>query len=798
MVEPILFRYRGPVKPQRDCRSIRSTEDDNRFYPVVLDNSSRIGPYEVISPLGAGGMGEVYRARDTRLGREVAVKVLSDAFAGDASREERFLREARAVASLSHPNILTLFDVGIDDGRSYAVMELLEGDSLRIRAANYRMSWQRAVEIAVAIADGLAAAHARGIVHRDLKPDNVFVTRDGSVKILDFGLVRFLPDVAEGSAVTTRARGDGAIADATVSEPGAVLGTYGYMAPEQACGLSAEAPADLFALGCILYELVTGRRAFEGATPAESIAAVLRDEPTEAADVSPDIPPALSQLIRHCLEKNPNDRFQSARDLTFHLRGILSAAAGTASSSGSRRPAIQSIAICPFANVGGDPEADYLAEGIAESIIRSLSRLPNLRVMSRATMSRYKAREIDPVMVGRELGVRALLSGRVLHRGEALAVRVELVHTNDGSVLWSENYNRKMTDILVIEEEIAREISERLRIKITGEDAEKLLRRPSENTEAYRLFLKGRFHCEKRTADGLRKGIAHFQEAIEQDPLYALAYAGIATAYNMLGFYMHLAPDDAFSKARAASIKALDIDATLSEAHSARGFPYFYYEWDWQNAEREYRQAIELEPGDAAARQFYAAFLVARGRFDEAFVQLASAEDHDPLSLPIKAARGWCSFLARRYAQGIDALQKLLEMDPHFAVAEQVLGWCYTAMGRGEEAVEHLQRIAGMANAPTFYRSSLAQALAVAGRKDEAEGMLRELAAVRSHRYVPAFQLALTCGSLGEKVRAFAYLQESLDERGWQLVFLGRDPRLDALRDDPRFDGFLKKVGVET
>jgi serine/threonine-protein kinase len=732
-------------------------------------------------------MGEVYRARDTRLGREVAVKVLPDPLAGNAPLEERFLREARAVAALSHPNILTLFDVGSDGGRSYAVMELLEGDSLRVSAAGARLPWQKAVEIAAAIADGLAAAHARGIVHRDLKPENVFVTSDGRVKILDFGLARFVSPIG---SLTTDSTEDG------VTEPGAILGTFGYMSPEQARGLSADASADLFALGCILYELVTGRRAFPGDSRGEVLAAVLRDEPPSVSSIVADAPNDLTRLIERCLEKNPDHRFQSARDLTFQLRGILTAGAGTASSSGSRRPVIQSIAVCPFANVSGDPDSDYLADGIAESIIGSLSRLPNLRVMSRTTMSRYKGRDVDPAALGRELGVRALLSGRVFHRGERLGVRVELVHTDDGSVLWSENYNRTLTDILAVEEEIALQISEHLRIHITGEDEEKLRRRATHNIEAYRLFLKGRFHCERRTAESLRKAIAHFQEAIAEDPLYARAYAGIAEAYNLLGFYMHLAPTDAFPKARAAAVRALDIDPELAEAHTARGYTYFYFEWDWQNAEREYRQAIDLDPAHAAVRQFYAAFLVAMGRFDEAFAQLAIGEDLDPLALPLKSAKGWSLYLTRRYGESIEHLQTVLDMEPNFVVPLNVIGWAFGAAGRVDEAVTHLQRIGGEASSPTFYRSSYARALAMAGRTSEAADILRELDEGRSRRYVSAFQLASICEALGDLERAFAYLEQAVAERTWQLVFLLRDARIDRLRDDPRFAAALKAVGL--
>jgi TolB-like protein/Tfp pilus assembly protein PilF len=475
------------------------------------------------------------------------------------------------------------------------------------------------------------------------------------------------------------------------------------------------------------------------------------------------------------------------------LAGVAEPSSG---SSSGKRAAIESLAVLPFANVSGDPDAEYLSDGIAESIIHSLSKLPRLRVMARSTISRYKGREADPQAVGRELGVRAVLAGRVFHRGEALVVKTELVDGRDGSQIWGENYSRKMSDILAIEEEIAREISEKLRIKISGEEAQELARRPTENTEAYRLYLKGRFYCEKRSEQGLHRAIELFQQAISLDPEYALAYAGVGEAYDFLGFYGHKAPLDSFPKAKSAASRALEIDPSLAEALAARAIARFYFDRDWSGAEADYRSAIAASPSYANAHQYYSVLLAATGRFEDSLAEVSRAEDLDPLSLPARSSRGFSLFMARRFDVAIDGLKAALEMDPTFLPIRNLLAWNYALAGNHERAIEEQQRVVDASGRGMFYLGMLGYCYAISGERSKGEEVRRELEAMRPQRYVSAYSLALIDAAFGEADRAFERLEEAVRSKDWQLVLLRVDARLDVLRSDPRFADLLRRVGL--
>ncbi|MBI3697620.1 MAG: protein kinase [Acidobacteria bacterium] len=561
---------------------------------MPLPAGMRLGPYEILAPIGAGGMGEVYRARDSRLGREVAIKVLPEHLAQDPQALARFEREAKAVAALSHHNILAIHDVGREQGVSYAVTELLEGDTLRSGLDRGPLPWRKAVEIGVAVAEGLSAAHAKGIIHRDLKPGNIFLTSDGRVKVLDFGLARFNPPSAAQSEPVAQ----------TATEAGTVMGTPGYMSPEQVRGVPVGPGSDIFSLGCVLYEMVSGRRAFSGKTPVETLSAVLKDHPAELASSGKQIPLELDRLISHCLEKNPEERFQSARDLAFDMKSILGGS-GVASPPAPGK-ALDSIAVLPFANASREPDAEYLSDGITESIINSLAQIAQLRVMPRSTVFRYKGQEVDPQAVGRELNARMVLTGRVILRGETLVVGMELVDVAQGSQLWGERYNRKLADIFAVEEEIARKISESLRMRLSGEEKKRLAKRFTENTEAYQLYLKGRHYWVKRTPDSMKKGIEYFQQAIEKDPGYALAYAGVADCYSILSTYGAVSPREGWAKAKAAAAAAVALDPELAEGHTSLAFIRGFADWDWVAAEEECRRAIELNPAYWVAPYWYA------------------------------------------------------------------------------------------------------------------------------------------------------------------------------------------------
>jgi eukaryotic-like serine/threonine-protein kinase len=763
----------------------------SRLYPLVdmsLAAGIRLGPYEIIAPLGAGGMGEVYRARDTRLAREVAVKVLPERLARDAELARRFEREAKAVAALSHPNILTIHDVGTHGDISYAVTELLEGETLAARLSLGPLPWPAAVEVATAVAEGLSAAHARGIIHRDLKPENIFLTSDGRIKILDFGLARH-------KLAASRPEETSAPTQAALTDPGWVMGTAAYMSPEQARGEPADVPSDIFSLGCVLYEAASGHRPFRGKTPAEMMASILRDPAPTLSEEKPDVPQEISVLIAHCLEKQPNERFQSARDLAFALRAARTAGAPK-TPSGRHLRAIDSVAILPFANASGDPEAEYLSDGITETIISQLSRLPNLRVMARSTVFRYKGSGVDPIAAGRELKVGAVVTGRVFHRGDDLVIKTELVDLADGSQLWGERHARKIADVLAIENEIAEHISESLRLKLSGEEKEQLVRRSTENQEAYRLYLRGRFFWNKRTEEGLRRGIEYFRQAIEVDPDYAVAYVGIAHSYAVLGFHAIAPPGEAFPRAKAAALKALELDPSLAEARAPLAYALHYYDWNWNESEREYRRCLEAAPQDATAHNYYASLLTSLGRFEEALKEWRRAQELDPLSLIIRAATGWFFYVARRYDEAIREAKKTLEMDPTFAVARRVLGLSFQKTSRPDEAIEELRKAVELSGGSTQYLADLGRAFATAGREAEARRTLEELEEFSKSRYVSPYFTAAVHLALGDRDRALDGLEQACAERSLGMTFLKVDPNLDDLRAEPRFMDLVRRVGL--
>ena len=615
-------------------------------------------------------MGEVYRARDLRLDRDVAVKVLPERFAEDPERLARFEREAKAVAALAHPNILSIYDYASSEGRAFTVTELLEGETLRRRLEEGPLPWDKAVTIAMSVAEGLASAHAKGIIHRDLKPANLFLTADGRVKILDFGLARLIPPVPSAETET----GSFHLAQ---TDTGTVMGTVGYMSPEQVRGQPADARSDIFSLGCVLYEMLAGIRPFLGDTAPEIQAAILRDVPPPLRIHVKNVPLEFEHLVRRCLEKDPLERFQSARDLSFALRartgggtvGKSEAPLGEVKRPSPRRrkKAIDSLAVLPFVNVASDPQLDYLCDGITESIIHTLSHLPKLRIMARSTVFRYKGRTVDAQTVGMELGVRAVLTGNISANADGLGLSVELVDVGDGSLLWAEQYRRRQSDVLDVQQTLAREIAERLRLKLTGKDKELLRKRFTEDSEAYQLYLKGRYYWNKRTVEAFSKAITFFQEATVKDPGLALAHTGLADTYNNLGSYGIVTPREAFPRAKAAAFKALELDDALAEAHVSLAFALFMFDWDWNAAGREFERALALNPGYANAHHWYAWYLLAIGRIDEALDEMSAAEKLDVLSLPINTNIGFIFYFARRFDEAIDQFRKALDMDPTFA-----------------------------------------------------------------------------------------------------------------------------------
>ena len=794
---------------------------------MPLVSGSRLGPYEIVQAIGAGGMGDVYRARDIRLERDVAIKVLPERFLRDPDARMRFEREARAIAALSHANILAIHDYGSTDQHTFIVTELLEGQTLRERILPGPLPWRKVVEIGAAVADGLAAAHARGIVHRDLKPANIFITTDGRVKILDFGIAQLMQPEARADADPS--------AEATAplkTDPHAVVGTAGYMAPEQLRGEPVDATSDIFALGAVLYEMAAGKPAFIRNTVIDSLSAILTDTPDVFTTSNRVIPWELARVIQRCMEKNRQERFQSASDLSFALRAIgtstslsfeapthrkrrligwtavaVAAIAAAASflvlrkvdvavrarSQPAAPRAIHSIAILPFVNATGDEEADYLSDGVTETLINTLAQVPGLRVMSRTSVFRYKDHLPTPSAAGHELGVSAVVFGRIESAGDRLVVSAELIDAGDGTQIWGNRYQTVRSDLYTVQQTITSEIARMLRLQLTGREQLLLTKRHTTDARAYELYLKGRFQWNKRNADGLYRAIEFFNQAIEIDPQFAVAYAGLADCYNLLDIWAGLPTNETFPRAKAAAQHALAIDDQLAEAHTSLAYAIETYEWDWTAAEREYRRALDLNPNYATARQWYAEMLTAVGRFDEASAQGRKALELDPMSPIINAVVAWNSTMARRYDDAIDQGVRTTRLFPDFMPGHAYLGLALLESGNARDAIAPLEKSQSLQNI-IVVETWLIRAHRAAGDLVTADRMASRLEQRGRKEYLPPYYMASLFAHSGKTDRAFDELDRALRERTGALVWTKVDPALDPLRKDPRFAKVVAKT----
>jgi serine/threonine protein kinase/tetratricopeptide (TPR) repeat protein len=758
---------------------------------VTLAPGARLLQYEIVERLGAGGMGDVYRARDSRLGREVAIKVLSDHLASDPDMRARFEHEARAVAALSHPGILSIHELAQVGDQSVAVMELLQGESLRARLARGAMHWREAAEFGAQVAEALAVAHVRGIIHRDLKPENIFVMPDGRAKILDFGLARskdplFAADVDEQPTMMT-------------TQVGRVFGTIGYMAPEQIRGEAADVPADIFALGCVLAELVTARRAFARPTPAASLAAILSEPPPDLTAVA-DLPPGYAAIVAHCLAKEPRARFQSAGDVAVALRSLASDPALATSGvlvapAGKRRPSrgTRSLAVLPLSSGATDPGTEYLADGVTEGVINSLSQLPRLRVVPRSLAFRYKGREVDPRSVALALNARLLVTGRVAQHGDMLHAQVELIDADKESQLWGYQTKRPVADVLAVQEEIASRISEALSLRLSGDVRKRIRRRNTASGVAYQEYIRGRFHWSKWTAEDFRLAIQHFERAIHADPGFALAYSGLSDTYGAMGYYGYLPPEIAMPRAKAAATKALELDDSLAEAHTAIAIGFMMYSWRWEEADREFQRALELNPDYAATYTLYSLYHVAHGRFDRALALAQHASRLDPLSPLAQMSPAWVLYFARRYRDSIDHVRRLMSVNPNWAEARGIVMLGHEQLGELEQAAAFIEGSALFMGTSPDELESLRRAARDGHR---AYWEVRLGLTERSSGHLPPYFLAIPHAQLGRTDEAFALLDRAVEGRNAQLVFAAVDPSLDPLRADPRFESLLKTIGL--
>jgi serine/threonine-protein kinase len=762
---------------------------------MQLSPGDKLGPYEILASIGAGGMGEVYRARDTRLNRDVAIKVSGAQFT------DRFEREAKAIAALNHPNICQIYDIASD----YLVMEYVDGAPIVSREHPQALAPAEDLRLATQIAAALEAAHGKGIIHRDLKPANILATTGGVVKLLDFGLAR--QSLGGGAEDLTQTLG--------ATQPGTIMGTPAYMSPEQAEGKTADARSDIFSFGIVLYEMLSGRRPFSGGSAAAVVGAIVHKEPEPLS-----APPALDAIVRKCLAKSPEGRFQTASDLRTALEGVStqdgsgikwqSVARAVAVSllfigfvaavviyrKGSKNSHIDSIAVLPLEIRSNDPDAEYISDGITESINSSLAQLPNLKVIPLSVALHYKGKAMDVQKIGEDLGVQAVLTGHVGQRGDDLTVDVELDDVHNGKQLWGEQYHRKLADLLSVQSDIAREVSQRLRSQLSAEDQKKLTKGSTENPEAYQLYLKGKYYTNKFTKDGFSKGLDYFNQAIVNDPNYGLAYNGLAYNYiNQQDWYIR--PSEAGPRAREAAKRALAIDESDADAHVALAIVSQWYEWDWPVAEREFKRAIELNPNNAEAHTYYAWFLAPMGRKDEAVAEAKRAVQADPFSPLANFAGGSISIFTHQWDQAIEQLLAAKELAPTFWFNSCFLGRAYEQVGKMPEAIAEFRSALELDKDNTEILSGLGHAYAVAGNKTEAQKVLDQLKGLSEHSYVSPYGLAVIYAGLKEKDQAFAWLERAFNERSYFMaVYFPTDARLDTLRADPRFAVLKRRVGI--
>ncbi len=793
--------------------------DNTRSY-IPISKGIMISHYKIIEKIGAGGMGEVYLALDTKLNRKVALKFLPPHLCQDEDCRKRFKREAQAAAKLDHPNIIHVYEVSEFKGRPYFAMQHVEGRSLRDFASEKELPVEQILELGIQICEGLNDAHEKGVTHRDIKPSNIIVDSHGRAKVVDFGLASVI-----GSDQLTKT--------------GSSLGTIGYMSPEQVQGKEIDHRSDLFSLGVVLYELITKQNPFKRDSEAATLKAVSDDLPEPLARFKSGLPNGLQAIVDKALEKDVKTRYQHAdgmlSDLMRVKRSLDSGQSAVSVSSRMGRssrawwvagalvvvaavivlmltkpwvpdtatyqPEKIMLAVLPFENLGVS-EDEYFADGITEEILIDLAQLSGLGVISRTSAMRYKKTEKNLREIGAELGVDYVLEGTIRwdNTGDESRVRIytQLIRVDDDVHLWAERYDAVIEDIFGLQSTIAGKVAEALRVNLVGNEKDLLLKRHTENLEAYNLYLKGRHFWNKRTEEGLQKSLAYFQQAIEKDSAYALAYAGIADYYNMLGWYSFLPPKMAFPKAKDAAKRALELDKYLAEAHTSLAHVNEYFDWDWLSAEKEYRRAIELNPGYATAHQWYAEFLSAMGRPEEAIAVGKRARELDPFSPVIGTNLAGFFFVGGQIDRAIEQYKNVLEMEPDFVIAHVFIAYAYVLKGAYQEAIAEVQKAIDLSGRDTpRILITRGYIYAISGEEDKAEQILDELKELSKQTYVSSWGIALIHVGLNQKDLAFEWLEKAYEERDVWLIYLRVIPMLDSLRPDPRFEALLKKMGLE-
>jgi eukaryotic-like serine/threonine-protein kinase len=840
-----------------------------------LKPNTTFSHYRILQQIGAGGMGEVYLAEDTRLRRKVALKVLPENLASDKERLRRFEQEAFAASALNHPNILTIYEFGVENDVHFLATEYVEGETLKEKLKD-GLNLNEVLDIVQQTAFALAAAHAAGIVHRDIKPENIMIRRDGFVKVLDFGLAKLTERKTEDTNAEAETRA------LVRTNPGVVMGTVAFMSPEQARGKETDERTDIWSLGVVLYEMVTGRLAFAGETMNDAIAAILTKEPLPLTQYISDVPAELQRIVGKTLRKDPEERYQHVKDLRIDLKDLKqelefaaklerSAAPNTSGAQSTEKEAptqtttkdqlteampnavstaditasdthqtssaeyvvsevkkhkrgfalalivllfaaigsgywffsnratsakqIESIAVLPFVNESGNAENEYLSDGMTESLIGSLSQLPKLAVKARSSVFRYKGKDVSPQTIGQELKVQAILMGRVAQRGEQLILNLELVDAETENVIWSDQYNRKQTDLVALQNEIARDVSNKLRARLSGADEQKVTKNYTTDPEAYQLYLKGRFYWNKRTAENLKRAIEQFRAAAEKDPNYALAYVGLADSYALLEEYAGTPASETLPQARSYAMRALAIDDSLAEAHASLG-KINEDSWKWAEAEREYKRAIELNPNYPTAHHWYSLFLKTMGRMDESEAVIKRAQELDPLSNVINANISLTYLVKNDLNSAVEHSRKMIDLDPTYANTHEYLGLAYLKQGRNSEAITALEKAAELSNRASVNLGALGFAYAVTGKRDEAYVIIKEMEEKYAKQEALGIDIAAVYAGLGEKDQAFAWLEKDFQSRSGELSYIRWGPPYEPLHGDPRYTDLLRRMNL--
>lgn len=759
----------------------------------------KLSNFEILELIGKGGFGEVYRARDELLGRLVALKVLSQELASDADDRDRFLTEARAASSLNHPHICTIHQFGEADGRAFIAMELIEGVTLREHIGGGPLPAEEALQLALQIADGLAAAHDKGIVHRDVKSANILLNADRQVKILDFGLAKQL---FQGPL----AHADTAAPTLAATKEGVFMGTIDYMSPEQVMGKRVDHRSDLFGFGVVCYEMLTGELPFAGNSLFEKASAIIQVAPSSFLRLRDTAPPGLANVVVKMLARRPKDRWPSAARVHKELSELGSdSTTRTVEFSGLDSalawPRAQefdgpSIAVLPFENMSTDPENEFFSDGLAEELTNDLAKVEGLKVASRISAFALKAKAADIREIGWSLGVTSVVDGSVRKSGDRLRITAHMVNAADGYHIWSETYDRHLEDVFALQDELARTIVEKLKVKLIGDDHRLGGRRYTEDVEAYNLYLKGRYYWNRRYAEGLQKGIGYFQQALERDPSFALPYVGLADSFNMLAFYNFIPPKVGFPKGKAAAHKALELDGELADAHASLGWATAFFDWDWEGARRAFEQALAIDPDHGMAHFWQSFFLVAIGRPRESLEAIKRARQSEPLSALVNGGTGYLLYFHREPGRALREAEQALEMDSAFRAAHTFLGWNNALKGNFEAALAAWEDARDLIPGQTVAEAWVGYCKARLGDVETAREIERSLATREDGSYVSPYAIAVLNLGLGDRDKTFAWLDRAYEERNNFLAFLAVDPVFDEIREDPRYTDLMVRLDL--